>query len=100
MKFLGIGAPELCIAFLVILIFAVFFGCLARNFGKKKGYGAGVSFVAGFFLGIIGLIVVLLLPDKNDVKQGCAGELLNYKKLLDSGVITQEEFDVKKKELL
>lgn len=29
-----------------------------------------------------------------------ADKLLNYKKLLDDGVITQEEFDIKKKELL
>ena len=29
-----------------------------------------------------------------------ADELLKYKQLLDSGVITQEEFDAKKKQLL
>lgn len=31
---------------------------------------------------------------------GTAEELKNYKELLDSGVITQEEFDAKKKQLL
>jgi hypothetical protein len=64
MKFLGIGAPELGII-LLLLIPAVIFGCIAQNFGKKKGYGEGICFAAGFALGIIGLIIVLLLPDKN-----------------------------------
>ena len=35
------------------------------------------------------------IVEKDNVEQ-----LLNYKKLLDAGVITQEEFDKKKKELL
>lgn len=37
---------------------------------------------------------------KSDINIGVASELKNYKELLDSGVITQEEFDKKKKQLL
>lgn len=36
----------------------------------------------------------------NDATLGTAEELKTYKELLDSGVITQEEFDAKKKQLL
>lgn len=36
----------------------------------------------------------------NDVTAGTAEELKKYKELLDQGVITQEEFDAKKKQLL
>ncbi len=36
----------------------------------------------------------------NDVTTGTAEELKKYKELLDSGVISQEEFDAKKKQLL
>ena len=66
----------------------------------KKGYGQGICFAAGLLLGFAGLIVVLLLPDKNEAKESNVDALLGYKQLLDSGAITQEEFDAKKKELL
>ena len=36
----------------------------------------------------------------NGATLGIADELKKYKELLDSGVITQEEFDAKKKQLL
>lgn len=37
---------------------------------------------------------------KQEVQQSNADELKKYKELLDSGIITQEEFDAKKKQLL
>ncbi|MBO5136039.1 MAG: SHOCT domain-containing protein [Clostridia bacterium] len=37
---------------------------------------------------------------KQEISQSNAGELKKFKELLDSGVITQEEFDAKKKQLL
>ena len=37
---------------------------------------------------------------KQEVSQSSADELKKFKELLDSGVITQEEFDAKKKQLL
>ena len=37
---------------------------------------------------------------KQEIPQSAADELKKYKDLLDSGVITQEEFDAKKKQLL
>ena len=39
-------------------------------------------------------------PEKVSAAASVADELKNYKELLDSGIITQEEFDKKKKELL
>ena len=39
-------------------------------------------------------------PEKVSAATSVADELKNYKELLDSGIITQEEFDKKKKELL
>ena len=36
----------------------------------------------------------------SNVSTGCADEIKKYKDLLDSGVITQEEFETKKKQLL
>lgn len=50
------------------------------------------------FLVAIGKINGVDEPSKDSL--GSADELEKYKKLLDNGVITQEEFDAKKKQLL
>lgn len=94
MKVLGVSVGVLGFVFAILI--ALIFGYFAQKFGARKGYGDAACFAAGFFLGIIGLIVILLLPDK----KSAADDLLSYKQLLDSGAITQEEFDAKKKELL
>lgn len=57
-----------------------------------------VLFLAFFVLSLVGYII-------NLVKSGSKGkknfdEIYKYKKLLDEGIITQEEFDVYKKEFL
>ena len=98
MKVLGVSVGVLGFVFAILI--ALIFGYFAQKFGARKGYVDAACFAAGFFLGIIGLIVILLLPDKNSEKKSAADDLLSYKQLLDSGAITQEEFDAKKKELL
>ena len=68
---------------------------------NRKGYPTALGVLLGFFLGVIGLIVVLALPDKEADKAAQAPDkLLKYKKLLDEGIITQAEFERKKSELL
>ena len=57
-------------------------------------------------LWIVAIIHVSLLPDKNVQQkppysnQSAADELKKYKELLDQGVITTEEFQIKKEQLL
>lgn len=99
MKIFGMGAPELIIV-VACLAIPIALGIVAKNFGSKKGYSPVVCFLAGFFLSAIGLIIVLVLPDKNAAKSNAADELMGYKRLLDSGAITQEEFEAKKREML
>ena len=75
-------------------------GAIARG----KGYDFAPFCILGFFLGIIGIIIAAVLPNKSE-EQGSVGAsnaeaLASYKKLLDEGAITQEEFDKKKSELL
>lgn len=50
-------------------------------------------------ISIIIILVFLYLKHRNN-KKNSATELTNLKKLLDKGVITQEEFDKKKKDIL
>lgn len=100
MKIFGIGGPEIAIVLLIALW--VVSGFIAKGIGEKKGYGAGLSFCAGFFLFILGIIIMAVLPDKSGKEKAVtsADALLKYKELLDAGAISQEEFDAKKKELL
>ena len=45
-------------------------------------------------------LIVSRQQAKNPASSGTADELKKYKELLDTGIITQEEFDAKKKQLL
>lgn len=71
------------------------------------------SFISAFFVGaiisfavslVIGILRLLTGTAPKEEKQNnaisTADELLKFKKLLDEGVITQEEFYQKKKQLL
>ena len=95
---------------LFVIIFTVgiriFFGYICKAISKSRGIPGG--FWWGFFLGIIGIIVVAVRPNGNNVENterrdntiSTYDELERIKKLLDSGVITQEEFDTIKQRIL
>lgn len=92
----------------------------SRYIGLKKGYTNCYWF--GFWLGFIGFIIVCVLPpEESENNKGTVNktkiindyelpkalkptnrvsELKEYKELLDSGIITKEEFEAKKKQLL
>ena len=83
---------------------------------KQKGISSDIAtlcLIMAIFLPIIALIIMqdkmnnIITAKKSaatyqqaEVNMGAASELKNYKDLLDSGVITQEEFEIKKKQLL
>ena len=63
----------------------------------------GISFFASIlviFIGISSLAHVLSLIEFKSPHEITIAALSQYKSLLDAGAITQEEFDVKKKQLL
>lgn len=96
---------------------AIFCGAIGGAIGAAKGKG-GFGFFLGFIFGPIGILIVAVLP--NDKRrdflsdamapasaqqaparlQDATSALLDLKKLLDAGAITQAEFDSKKKVLL
>ena len=55
------GLPQL----LIILIPATLTGLLGRYIAKQKGRESTAGFLFGFFLSILGVFIVLLLPFKN-----------------------------------
>lgn len=72
--------------------------------------GSWVAFIIGVGLIIVSVrlpkktveipVVIPAVEQEIQKKQSRADELIKYKELLDSGVLTQEEFDTKKKEIL
>lgn len=101
MKIFGLGLPEF-LTLMVPLIAFFICGLIAKGIGKKKGYGSVLSFCAGFFLTILGIVIMAVVPDKSGKEKvvTSADALLKYKQLLDAGAISQEEFETKKKELM
>lgn len=91
------------IIFIILyLLVCLMCGLIAGYINKNKGCSYKIGFWCGFLLGIIGIIIVAVQENKNTSKNiiADADEIKKYKELLDNGVITQQEFEVKKKQLL
>ncbi len=97
--------------FVISLIIAAGLGLIPANIAKKKGYSFGLWWFYGWMLFIVAIIHVQFIPDKNAPQeqstasripagQSSADELRKYKELYDQGVLTKEEFEEKKKQLL
>lgn len=101
---------EFLIAYCIVcLAVAAGLGLIPAAIAKNKGYSFGLWWFYGWMLFIVAIIHVSLIPDKNAPPRqfvrrppppGTAAEIRRYKELLDSGVITQTEFDGKKRQLL
>ena len=104
--------------YIIGLIIAAGLGFIPASIAKRKGYSFGLWWFYGWMLFIVAIIHVSLIPDKNAQQtpinqynaapyspssnsgQSAADELKKYKELLDAGVITAEEFQAKKEQLL
>ncbi len=103
----------------ISLIVAALLALIPANIAKKKGHSFGVWWLYGWFLFIVALIHVQFIEDKNAPKmpypngyipyvpvetksesESAADELSKYKELFDQGVLTEEEFNAKKEQLL
>lgn len=102
----GLAISYLLAIGIVSLIVCVVCGKVSENIAINKGYGASSKtyFWLGFFLTFIGILIISFQPDQAQVKQNQrmnnANDLLKYKKLLDEGAITEEEFRKIKNKLL
>ena len=77
---------------------------ISPNVGAKRNIGATAGFFLGLFIGIFGLIIVLCSDKKQDLSYfqspSVPDQLKKYKDLLDSGAITEAEYNVQKDRLL
>lgn len=93
----------------VVSIFAgissIVFGVICKKVGEAKGLTSG--FYIGWFLSLIGLFVMMAMPDDNvNNKQQSNNTSNKYdtiqqlQKLRESGALTEEEFNEEKKKVL
>jgi hypothetical protein len=75
----------------------------------EKGYYESCYLWIPFLFSAVGYVLVAALPDrgngtktvsKSSKNKDSYAEIAKYKELLDSEIITQEEFDAKKKQIL
>lgn len=100
---------------IITLAVAALLGFIPANIAKNKGHSFGLWWFYGWMLFIVAIIHVQFIEDYNAPKKemniyathnppnpgySTADEIKKYKELLDSGVITQEEFESKKTQLL
>lgn len=93
--------------FWILCAHGLLWGFVAHFIAKSKGYDNG--FFWGFFLGLIGMIVVCarpaIKPKEDELKDSQIrnNNIEAFQKLAnlrDSGIITEEEYQAKKKQLL
>lgn len=97
------------------LVIAAFLGLIPASIAKNKGHSFGAWWFYGWMLFIVAIIHVCFIPNRNEPQQSArptytpvmpaagrssADEILKFKELRDSGVITEEEFERKKQQLL
>lgn len=90
-------------------IFIIAFILISIFFGVLVGFNKVIFWVlGGLIIGFVGALIKYLLKNKHKTNYqqqnsdafSKADEIKKYKDLLDNGMITQEEFEQKKKEIL
>ena len=101
---MGLGAPEIIIILIILCFYLVFpvWGYIA---GSKRTAGPILGLLLGVFLNIVGIIIIYCTPKINEPFHGFqspskADELQKYKQLLDSGAITEAEYEAQKAKIL
>lgn len=82
-----------------MLFFAAILGLIPGFIAKSKGYSFGTWWLYGFLIFIVAIIHVLSIPNKKNIEQKVINDLERYKKLLEDGIISEEDFKAKKEEL-
>jgi len=98
-KHKNMGAPEL-----IILIIIAAFSWWGYSAGSVRTVGGVAGLFLGLFLSLLGIIIIMLFPrlEQEQLYEPLspADELKKYKDLLDSGAITEYEYNIQKARLL
>ncbi|SRR5258708_32519876 len=88
-----------------LVIIGCIFGIPGALIGSYKKIGAFGGFLLGFLLNIIGIVILVCLSSKDvdkpiNLRESVPDQLKKYKDLLDSGAITEDEYNKQKTMLL
>jgi uncharacterized membrane protein len=105
---MGLGLPEIIVIFIALLFLgsAVIFPIWGYKAGAKRAIGAIPGLLLGLFLNFIGIIIIYCTPVVETGNlypfptQSSADELQKFKQLLDSGAITEMEYNNQKARIL
>lgn len=103
---LDVGNPDVVsfltvVGAIILAILALLLAIIPAKIASKKGYSFAGFYIFGLFFWLVALIVALCLKGNRPDKALEGAESLKiYKDLLDSGTITQAEFDAKKDAIL
>ena len=105
---MGLGAPEIIL--ILMASGALFIPAIwGYNAGSERSIGAVGGLLLGLFFSFIGVIIVYLTPRVNNTpfynfntppSASAADELQKFKQLLDSGAITEAEYQIQKDKIL
>lgn len=88
----------------VIIFISIITGLIGSHLGAKKQMGAMWGFFCGALCNVVGLSIIVASQNKDanhlNVQTSKADELEKWHNLFQTGVITQNEFEQKKQELL
>lgn len=109
------GAPEILV--IILIIIGLFLYLIPAIVGRNKRNSTGITllniFLGWSLLGWIGALIWAVTSERKDAPMiyhnpfqpvaapaSTTDQLMEYKKLLDAGAITQQEYDMQKAKLL
>lgn len=96
---MGLLEPQHILLLIVMILFSIW----GFQIGKTRKIGGVGGLLLGFFLIILGIIIIYCIPKEttyNYQSTSPADELKKYKELLDNGVITEAEYNIQKSKIL
>lgn len=92
----GFGGSEI-----IVIFFIVITALIGYRAGSKRKIGGPLGLLLTLFLNVIGLIIIWCSPKIDDeIFVDVPDQLKKFKDLLDSGAITEEEYQSQKARLL
>lgn len=90
---------------IAIILIKILLALIPANIAKNKGYKYADFYIIGLLSFCVGLIIALCLSNKAESNtqnktHSNAEEIEKYYGLFQKGIITEEEYEAKKKELL
>jgi hypothetical protein len=99
---------------IIWLVFGLFFALISAGMANRRGRNGALWGVLGFFIGIFAILILAIIGKSAEISHTVQlahypsetpaiskfDEIAKLKALLDSGVLTQAEFEAEKQKIL